>query len=217
MASRSVAGPSPSRISSRRPAARSRIAASKSGEARKRGAVAGGAGEAAGADRLGAARHGDGAAARLADVGQRASARAARGERVGDRARWPRVTAAGRGDAGMADEGARRPTTSADRDRGRPSSPPRGPCRRRRRRGCADRRGCIRSPSAGTRRCRARRCNFPRCCRGRARPRRNRYICRRGPRPGSNQLLAMMPVRAGRAPVRMVEWPGQVSVAACDW
>jgi hypothetical protein len=30
----------------------------------------------------------------------------------------------------------------------------------------------------------------------------------------STQLLPMIPVRAGRAPVRMVEWPGQVSVAA---
>jgi hypothetical protein len=28
---------------------------------------------------------------------------------------------------------------------------------------------------------------------------------------GLNQLLAMIPVREGREPVRMVEWPGQVS------
>ena len=33
----------------------------------------------------------------------------------------------------------------------------------------------------------------------------------------SYQLFAMIPVRAGRSPVRIVEWPGQVSVAACDW
>ena len=32
-------------------------------------------------------------------------------------------------------------------------------------------------------------------------------------RPGWNQVLAMIPVRLGRAPVKMVAWPGQVSVA----
>jgi hypothetical protein len=33
----------------------------------------------------------------------------------------------------------------------------------------------------------------------------------------SIQVLAMIPVREGWSPVRIVEWPGQVSVAAWLW
>ena len=42
-----------------------------------------------------------------------------------------------------------------------------------------------------------------------------RGLSPRGP-SGSNHELAMIPLRAGRVPVSRVEWPGQVSVAACD-
>ena len=108
MASRSVAGPSPSRISSRMPSASARISASKSGEARK--AVRSPAARAKRPVPTGSARPGTaiGAAARLADVGQRH--RLARARRAPRRcARWPRSTGAGRGDAGMADEGAAAP------------------------------------------------------------------------------------------------------------
>ena len=53
-----------------------------------------------------------------------------------------------------------------------------------------------------------------RSCPARFRPPRNRQSCRRARRFESAHALEMIPVRAGWSPVRIVEWPGQVSVVA---
>ena len=57
-------------------------------------------------------------------------------------------------------------------------------------------------------------CNGSTRCPGRARPRRNRRVLSSRAIDWSIQLLPMIPVRAGWSPVRIVEWPGQVSVSA---
>ena len=107
-----------------------------------------------------------------------------------------------------------RSSTSAGRRCDRSSSPRRGPCPRRRRCGSP-----ASAPSPARRASEpadglARPCSCSTSCRARARPRRNRRSCRSAARDWSIQTLAMIPVRAGWSPVRMVEWPGQVSVAA---
>ena len=95
------------------------MTASNSGEARNALAVAGGAGEAAGADRFGAPGHRDRPAARFADLGQRHCV-----ARMGERVRGAFVDArdrAGRGDARMADEGVPVPPPALVGRCGRPS------------------------------------------------------------------------------------------------
>ena len=182
MASRSVAGPSPSRISLAQPV----------GEVEHRGVEFGRGAEArcgrpaARAKRpvpTGSARPGT-AIARLRDFADRraaASASRARASAAAIRALTARDRAR-RGDAGMADEGAaapppalvgivaahhhRRPVLAGDRDDAAARIGAAHQVAERRHAQMIGRDGVI----------------FATCCRGRARPRRNRYICRRGRR-----------------------------------